>query len=204
MKTDHKYLDNYASSLLKNNCENYITPSTSSKEWDLIIDETAQDIYSWPLLEPFFCSEIINVAEFYGKWKTDRHEFYPTRDMPLSDIGVDETYNKILKEYVYEAAIHKWNLEGKKWKDLKFENFIVKYEPNKQAHLSLHHDSSKITAIVALNDGFEGGGTYFERQKVLLKNQVGHVSIHPGNITHRHGARPVTGGVRYTLVTFTN
>jgi hypothetical protein len=202
MKTNN--LQKYIDELEIEETESYVSESTKTKEWGLIIDEVAPDIYSWPLLNKCFCDEIINTAEFNGNWQNDRHEFYPTNDMTLSSIGMDQAYNNILKEYVYEAAIEKWKLEGSSWKKLNFENFIIKYLPNQQSHLSLHHDSSKITSIVTLNENFEGGGTYFERQKFLLKNPTGYVSIHPGNITHRHGARPITEGVRYVLVTFAN
>ena len=181
-----------------------LTKSSLSKEWDLVLDEVATDIYSWPLLEKSFCNHIISKAELAGGWTQNRHEFYPTNDMLLESFGMNEIYNEILKEYVYPAAIHKWDLVGKSWKELKFENFIIKYTPDNQSHLSLHHDYSKVTAITALNEDFEGGGTYFERQKFLLKNSTGDVSIHPGNITHRHGARPITNGTRYVLVTFAN
>jgi hypothetical protein len=27
-------------------------------------------------------------------------------------------------------------------------------------------------------------------------------TLHPGNITHKHGARPVTEGTRYVVVSF--
>ena len=202
MKTNN--LQKYIDELEIQETESYVSESTKTKEWSLILDEVAPDIYSWPLLNKCFCDEIINTAEFNGNWQNDRHEFYPTNDMTLSSIGMDQTYNNILKEYVYEAAIEKWKLEGDSWKKLNFENFIIKYLPNQQSHLSLHHDSSKITSIVTLNENFKGGGTYFERQKFLLKNRTGYVSIHPGNITHRHGARPITEGVRYVLVTFAN
>tara|TARA_Y100001963_G_C6748228_1_gene432705 strand:+ start:1067 stop:1675 length:609 start_codon:yes stop_codon:yes gene_type:complete len=202
MKTED-YLEKYVNSLIEEK-RSKIHESGTLKEWDLIIDEVAENIYSWPLLSPWFCEDIINAAECSGKWTEGRHDFYPTNDMLLTQIGLNDIYSEILKEYVYPAAIHKWKLEGKTWNELSFENFIIKYLPNQQSHLSLHHDSSKITSIVTLNENFKGGGTYFERQKFLLKNPTGHVSIHPGNITHRHGARPITEGVRYVLVTFSN
>ena len=202
MKTED-FLQKYTESLIE--CpEEKIHNSSRLKEWDLILDEVSENIYSWPLLNDWFCKDIITIAESSGKWTQGRHEFYPTNDMLLSDIDLDDLYSDILKEYVYPAAIHKWNLEGKTWQELKFENFIIKYLPDQQSHLSLHHDHSKITSIVSLNEDFKGGGTYFERQKFLLKNPTGHVSIHPGNITHRHGARPITNGIRYVLVTFSN
>ena len=137
-----------------------------------------------------------------GQWQSNRHDSYPTTDLLLDSFSFNEEYSSILNEYVYPAGIHKWNLEGKSWKELKFENFIVKYTPENQYHLSLHHDSSKITSILTLNDEFTGGGTFFERQKFLLQNRTGHISIHPGSITHRHGARPIESGVRYVIVTF--
>ena len=184
--------------------ENKLTNSARLKEWDLVIDEVCGDVYSWPLLTKEFCNHLIIQAETRGQWTERRHEFYPTYDMTLDAIDMQEDYCEILKEYVYPAAIHKWKLEGETWNNLKFENFIIKYLPENQSHLSLHHDYSKITSIVSLNQEFNGGGTYFERQKFLLKNPTGYVSIHPGSITHRHGARPITDGVRYMLVTFTN
>jgi len=202
MKTENKHLDDYIDSLESNGEK--VTNSAKLKEWDLILNEVCDNVYSWPLLTKHFCNHIICQAEKYGNWTEGRHEFYPTHDMTLDTIGLQDEYCEILKEYVYPAAIHKWNLEGKTWKNLNFENFIIKYLPDKQSHLSLHHDNSRVTAVVALNDEFEGGGTYFERQKALHKNPVGHVSIHPGSITHRHGARPITSGVRYILVTFSN
>ena len=183
--------------------ENKLTSSAQLREWDLIIDEVSSDIFTWPLLTESYCNYIISKAEHSGEWTTGRHEFYPTHDMLLDSVELQDEYNEILMKYVYPAAVHKWKLEGSSWKKLTFENFIIKYIPDKQSHLSLHHDNSKITSIVSLNEAFKGGGTYFERQKFLLKNPTGHVSIHPGNITHKHGARPITEGVRYVLVTFT-
>tara|TARA_Y100000310_G_C20678233_1_gene814327 strand:+ start:536 stop:1111 length:576 start_codon:yes stop_codon:yes gene_type:complete len=190
--------------ILEENFTEKLTKSALSKEWDLIIDEAADDIYTWPLFNADFCYQIIATAEECNEWRSDRHEFYPTTDMNLDVLGVNEKYNEILREYVYPAAIHKYNLEGKTWKNLSFENFIVRYLPDEQSYLSLHHDNSKVTAITTLNSEYKGGGTFFEKQKVLLKNQTGNVSIHPGNITHRHGARPITQGVRYIVVTFSN
>ena len=203
MKNDQKSLDKSERNLkkLESNLENIITKACMSKEWDLIIDEVAPDIYTWPLFTIQFCSEMITMAEQH-EWTRSRHKFYPTTDMLLENFGMSEAYHSILREYVYPAAVHKWKLEGTTWEELSFESFIIKYTPGDQSHLSLHHDHSKITAITTLNDDFEGGGTYFERQNFLLTSSPGHMSIHPGSITHRHGARSVTKGVRYVIVTF--
>ena len=119
---------------------------------------------------------------------------------------MDGIYNEVLKDYIYPFCIYIWALDGKGWKSLKSENFLAKYTPNAQGHLSIHHDASDITCLIQLSDfnEYEGGGTWFRRQKKLVKNPIGYATIHPGNITHKHGARAVTDGTRYIIVSFMN
>jgi hypothetical protein len=61
---------------------------------------------------------------------------------------------------------------------------------------------SQITTVVTLNEDFTGGGTFFSRQKKKLQGKKGEISIHPGQITHRHGGLPVLSGQRYIIVSF--
>jgi GR25 family glycosyltransferase involved in LPS biosynthesis len=178
--------------------------SAITKEWDLIVDEPIDNVYTFPLFTKQFCEKVIREAEHCAKWQRKRHQFYPTTDMLLTEFGFDEIYHRILVEYVYPMSIHKWHLEGKVWEDLASENFIIKYDASVQGHLSLHHDSGSISCVLALNDDFVGGGTYFEKQKVLHNGKVGHISVHPSVITHRHGGRPVEEGQRFIIVSFCN
>ena len=55
------------------------------------------------------------------------------------------------------------------------EDFCARYLPNAQGHLSLHHDHSHLTALVTLSDksDYVGGGTYFSKQKQLVKEEQG-------------------------------
>jgi len=101
-----------------------------------------------------------------------------------------------------EQAIEKYKLEDDYWRDLNSENFLARYHPYAQYHLSLHHDHSQITTVVTLNEDFTGGGTYFSKQKTKLQGKKGEISIHPGQITHRHGGLPVLSGQRYIIVSF--
>jgi hypothetical protein len=148
---------------------------------------------------------IIEEAEHAKVWTFARHEFYPTTDFVLTEIGFDKIYYDLLWEFVMPMAIHKYGLEGKGWDQLTAENFLARYTPDTQGHLSIHHDHSHITALVNLSEKDEdyiGGGTWFWRQKKLSRPPQGYVSVHPGNITHKHGARPVLGGKRYIIVSF--
>jgi len=182
----------------------FVTYSARTKEWDLIVDEPIMNIFTFPLFTPEFCKMIREEAEYSNDWTVNRHEFYPTTDMVLETIGMHDIYMEVLREYVMPVSIYMWELEGKGWDSLSSENFLAKYTPNAQGHLSIHHDASNITCLVQLSnqDEYEGGGTLFKRQKALLKNEIGYVTIHPGNITHKHGAKAVTSGTRYIIVSF--
>ena len=137
-------------------------------------------------------------------WTTDRHEFYPTTDNLLEVLGMENIYNRVINDYIRPYAIDRFELEGKSWDHLSDESFIIKYPFNEQAHLGVHHDFSNITTLVNLNPGdFTGGGTYFPKYKCLVNpEEIGMATLHPGNITHKHGARPTTSGTRYVVVSF--
>jgi hypothetical protein len=124
--------------------------------------------------------------------------------MLLTELGLNDIYYEVLQTYVMSFAVHKFGLEGRGWDSMNSENFLAKYTPDAQGHLSIHHDSSDLTCLVQLSelDEYEGGGTWFWRQKKLLKAPIGHCTVHPGNITHKHGARPVSKGKRYIIVSF--
>jgi len=182
----------------------FVTYSARTKEWDLITDEPFDNCFSFPLFTEEFCKMIREEAEHCECWTTNRHENYPTTDMVLETIGLHDTYLEILKQFVMPLSIHMWALSGKGWDNMSSENFLAKYTPDAQGHLGIHHDSSDITCLIQLSDfnEYEGGGTWFKRQKKLVKNAIGYATLHPGNITHKHGARAVTKGKRYIIVSF--
>ena len=100
-------------------------------------------------------------------------------------------------------CIHIWKLEGIGWDVMESENFMARYTTDKQSHLSLHHDFSHVTMVVKLNDEFDGGGTWFPKYKTLSNPKtVGTATLHPGMLTHLHGARPINAGKRYISVSF--
>ena len=181
----------------------YINPLLVNGEYDLITDEPAPHVYVFPLFTEIFCKQLIALSETI-EWTTDRHKFYPTTDNLLKELKMDGIYNKVINDYIRPYAINRYQLDGTDWDKLRDESFVIKYPHDKQAHLGVHHDYSNITTLVNLNPGeFEGGGTYFPKYKTNINpKQVGVATLHPGNITHKHGARPVTKGTRYVVVSF--
>jgi len=181
----------------------YVNETVAKGEYDLMIDDIGNNIYEFPLFTEKFCKEAVALAEVMNKWTKDRHEFYPTNDVLLPEIGLDNIYNRVIKEIVSPLCIHLWELEGAGWDNMNTENFMVRYTTDRQSHLSLHHDFSHITMVVKLNDEFDGGGTWFPKYKILANPKlVGTATIHPGMITHKHGARPIHSGKRYINVSF--
>ena len=184
-------------------CEKYIHSMVRNGEYQLLVDEPATHIYNFPFFTKTFCDELIKLGEDQN-WTNDRHEFYPTTDNLLEVLGMDKIYNKLINQFVRPLAVWAYGLDGKSWDTLTDESFIIRYKPDEQSHLGLHHDFSDITTLVNLNPGeFKGGGTYFPKYKVNVNpTELGIMTLHPGNITHKHGARPVTEGTRYVVVSF--
>ena len=188
----------------------YVDDRAKTKQWELYVDsikrnEISLDLYSWPLVTKEFCLELIQKAEKYGMWTTERHSNYPTHDILLESFGYKEIWDSILDEYAHPAVAAIWGLAGYVG-NMKNEAFIAKYDlesENHQIDLFCHHDQSDYTLVVSLNDEYEGGGTWFPRQQYLANGEIGKVLVHP-TITHKHGARAVTSGVRYVLITFCN
>ena len=181
----------------------YLNHTLAKGEYDLMIDDMGNNIYEFPLFTEKFCKEAVALAETLDKWTQDRHEFYPTNDVLLPEIGLDHIYMRVLREVVYPICIHLWQLEGRGWDSMFSENFMARYTTDRQSHLSLHHDFSHVTMVVKLNDEFEGGGTWFPKYKTLSNPaKVGTATLHPGMITHLHGARPISAGKRYICVSF--
>ncbi len=182
----------------------FLTYAARTKEWELVVDEPFDNCFSLPLFTPEFCRMIREEAEHAESWTTKRHENFPTTDLLLQVIDMNDIYNAVLDDYVVPCAKALWHLRGHDWDTMRRETFLARYTAQAQGHLSLHHDDSDITCLIQLSDldEYEGGGTYFARQKQVVKSPIGYASIHPGNITHRHGGRAISSGLRYILVSF--
>jgi hypothetical protein len=152
------------------------------------------------------CNWIINESELYAKenggWTTNRHNNYPTTDIPIDNIKpifkyvlgtIPNIMNKIFKSYCIPESIN-INID-----DL----FIVKYEKDAQNKLEIHTDVSFITFNIMLSSSkdYEGGGTEFNDGIQTFLEQ-GDVLIHSGYV--KHSGLEVTKGTRYILVGFTS
>jgi len=82
---------------------------------------------------------------------------------------------------------------------------ILKYSDGQQysAHYDGGTDTSRaISALIYLNDDFEGGETEFINFDLKIKPQKGMLILFPSNFAYSHVAHPVTSGTKYALVTW--
>ena len=59
-----------------------------------------------------------------------------------------------------------------------------------------------ISALVYLNEDFDGGETEFPHFGIKIKPKPGMLLLFPSNFAYRHIAHPVTNGTKYGLVTW--
>jgi hypothetical protein len=60
----------------------------------------------------------------------------------------------------------------------------------------------KYTAVIYLNQDFQGGELYFPNQGVCLSPEPNSLAFFPGALEYLHGVKMITSGTRYTLASF--
>ena len=202
--------------------EKYIAREILSGDYELFVDEIktngiGRDIYYFPCMREEFCNKLIEITNKLNLWGKFGHESYRTNDTWLRNIGLDDVYNEFINEYMIDLLIYlyktdkpnKLKEEDDDDSDMKdgtgTENFVIKYIPETNDEgLSIHVDDSDISLQLSLNNpsDYKGGGTWYPKQNTLLKLPIGYMSVHPGNVGFRHGARAIKSGKRYNLVSF--
>ena len=187
-------------------------PAGYGREWGFIIEEPIKDVLCFPLFKKSFCDAIIEECEHFNHFLDEEsgsnsRDNYPTTDVRLESIPgtgsrdeapLDLMYREWLSDYIQDIIKHQWRYTIKGIQ----ETFVARYKTSDQPGLNLHHDLATCACLVRLNDAYKGGGTFFENQQTLVDPPVGHATIHPSRLTHRHGGRQVTEGTRYIIVTF--
>ena len=182
----------------------------------------------YPHMFPSQAKELRDIAISKNIWTSDRHEFYPTKDVPIEMLG--SRAEALAFDEIWETMRGKIEMQcGLKALESSYLNvsiedaFVIRYDgkSEKDSHLRMHKDGGPISFQVSLSDAdeYEGGGTNFyepkrrrtqfeeksakERMKTNVKlEKIGDVLVHGGQIDHE-GAK-VTSGLRYTLVYFLN
>lgn len=148
------------------------------------------------------CDHIMNEGIEYAKnnkWTLKRHDDYPTTDNQITfDWKCYDLLQFRLTSRVYEELAKLFHIDSQ---NLGLnEMFIAKYEPTKQNNLIKHTDGSEFSFIIALNDDYEGGGTYFTKEDTIVKLHKGDCLIFSGQNEHQGNA--TTSGRRFIVTGF--
>jgi len=171
------------------------------------------------------CDRLIQWAEEHGNgrnsctsngngdedgWTTMRHYAVPTNDIPVHKIPkvlewfqhwmTTECQSLLQEQFQISNGHH-----GRSRRRRRFyvhDAFVVRYTASSTSRfLPLHYDESTHSMILALNDDFEGGGTYFFDVDTTLRPSKGSLVTFRGDAM-LHGGNVVTKGVRYILAVF--
>ena len=156
------------------------------------------------MISESLCKSIIQESEDYAKihgWTTTRHDNYPTTDNKITNHW--NTYNYIsnyVHRHVFTEIERLYNVNSY---ELGInELFVAKYQnkKSKQYKLDEHVDGSEFSFVIALNDSFEGGGTYFPELDKVIKLKTGDCLVFSGQ--NKHAGVKTVSGTRYILTGF--
>ena len=179
----------------------------------------------WSVSEcDWLLAEVGEAASLHG-WQGKRHKHYATEDIPLWRLGAKAAawVRERVSTTIFPAMSAAFGMAST---DLRLQEcFVVRYEPTGQSSLSMHRDETLLSFNIALNDGYDGGGTCFaqpaalhvweggskslingestrreEREASVVRSDRGDCLVHCGQLLH--GGATVTGGTRMILVGF--
>ncbi|KAI9505819.1 hypothetical protein BX070DRAFT_220828 [Coemansia spiralis] len=157
----------------------------------------AQDREPMNFGQAFSRAELILILT---SWTTQRHGAFPTRDVPIKDTSVSSMVFGRLKDMLFPLLAKHTGISADKWRfrDL----FVIGYHEDHQRALELHSDGCLASLTLLMNDTgeFEGGGTYFEKFDLHIKQEPGDAWIHDAKLSH--SGVSITRGSRIVMVAF--
>lgn len=191
---------------------------TKTKEAFLdILEEIHPGIYSFSLLRPCFCEQLLEEMAWFEKWclKNHLHKQIPNTmnnyGVVLDDFGWWPFFQKFMENYIAPLASFLYPEVGGDSLD-QHHCFIVEYALEKDLALDFHVDASEVTLNVCLGKEFSGGKLYFggircaihqqtsplPDEEFYLEHQLGKAILHQGK--HRHLATEINKGERFNLI----
>lgn len=183
----------------------YLSPAVRTKNWELIREEPVDGCFTMPLFSKAFCNDLRELVGEFGHWPID---FYQTYRLNVETLGLHEAFTSVINKFMCPCASQFYLDPDLVDHPFRVEAFITKYDSAIDSDAisdhPIHHDGSYLSSVVMLSeqDEYEGGGTFFSKQKTLVKTDAGVATVFPGSLTHRHGARKVESGIRYICAIF--
>jgi hypothetical protein len=192
--------------------DSHLAPALRGGGLGPAFEQVAEQVYVVGLLDPGFCARLVEEAEACPRWRAGlRRDFYqppqddPPADEPADGLSLEElpglcaVYNAIADRAVSGLFTRLWrSYEPRLYRT----PYVVRFgaAEGMRRGQGPHWDQTGISMSVALDDGYEGGGTYFPRWRFWAgRPPVGSALVFPGGIAHEHEERPVLAGRRRLL-----
>lgn len=134
------------------------------------------------------CYDLKFKRDHVGKYIADSDALKECYD--LVDVGL----NKSLRHY---ESVWNFNINYK-------EAFnFVKYLPGEFFKIHADHGpyyTCTVSAVVYLNDDYEGGEIEFPRHNFKLKPKAGDIILFPSNFVYEHASLDISSGQKYSVV----
>ena len=167
-----------------------------------IVKNLSNDMLEVSFLSDYGCKALIDIAENHGDWEPLPYDKFPAQEIRLSELGVLPQLEEFWKTYIDPIVEEYWHpLQMYGLRDA----FVMKYTPDTQNKLALHHDASLVTGSIKLNEEYEGGSLIFPRHNTSNdETEVGKCILFPGQVTHGHQCEEITKGTKYSLTIWTS
>ena len=156
---------------------------------------------------PAFCAWCLEeLSKANVTWKSNRHDYFPTRDIPLDELKdpLKRGLERIVIEEVAPFICEKFNLSpGSLVKPQNEPYFIVRYTAQSQFNsLGPHQDQSHFSFNLCLSDkgNYVGGGTLLCEHDTVVQCAAGECLVHQGQLLH--AGQKITEGTRVLFVGF--
>ena len=177
-----------------NDDENLLRKSGTSR-WA----EPVRNVYVTESVSVMDCNRILDLVR-QTQWTTQRHYAVPTMDVPIHTIPeLLKWFNKWFFQQVIPLLRGQFKTTANFYVH---DAFIVRYDASaSNCFLPMHTDESTHSLVLALNENFVGGGTYFSDSGKVVRLRTGQVLTFRGD-SHEHGGEVVVEGTRYILTAF--
>jgi tetratricopeptide (TPR) repeat protein len=171
-------------------------------------DILSRRVYVTDVFSPEECASVIDMANQHflktngGQWKELKSGQYPVTGFWIKDVpAVYDWFVKTCARRLFPLLTQQFSDFCEDAARLCVDSaYLFRYTPETGRRTDIHTDSGCLSFTIALNEDFEGGGTWIEGIDVdnnILKMKAGQVTVRPGGL--KHAGHAVEAGERYII-----
>jgi hypothetical protein len=189
-------LNVYENAISSENCQKYI---------DLLESKlNGQTMYKWQEAQVTNSTKPIKSARNCSDFKYKPEHFGQINHENIELVEMHKEIYDVLKTCVDDYATY-WGMTVVYYEAFNF----VKYDgPGQQFRIHADHGPAyncTVSAVIYLNDNYEGGELYFPRlDKLKYKPKVGDIVLCPSNYIYEHASNDIIKGTKYAVVVMTD